>query len=207
MALSYGFKQALKNRTRRSRRLRVLLFFVIVGMGLSGAGQPWNWRPFPIQGLFYLFAFGAVYRDWKWNQYLPISSLDDRAMLEYGMEFEQLGQEEQKSILRHYRVGTYLLDYFPDERQREVERDAHVRANGIIRILLPGISLLYLAGWKLLPEGILRAGWTDAPVVFAWIGLLVVALPQIIQMWAEPNEIGDTGIIHLGQENSDAGND
>jgi hypothetical protein len=198
MALSYGFKQALKNRTRRSRRIRVLTFLVTVGAGLSYAGRPWSWGQLPIQALLYLSAFTAVYRDWKWSQHLPVSSLDDRAMLEYGMEFEQLGKKEQKTILRHYRVGTYFLDYFPDERQREVERDAHVRAYEILRLLFPGLLLVYLAGWKLLPEGRLRAGWTDGPVVFVWVGLLVLALPQIFQLWDEPDEIGDTGIVHLG---------
>jgi hypothetical protein len=195
MALSYEFRQALKHRSRRSRRIQVLLFFAFVAVGLSYAGQPWTWQNFPEQVLPYLMVFTLVYRVWDWTQLLKISSLDDRAMLEYDKEFEQLAKNEQETILRQYRVGTYVVDHLPDERQMEVKRDAHVRASEIVRLLLPAIAVVYWAGWRFLPEGRLRAGWTDGPVVMVWAGLVVVALPQILQMWSEPDDLGEPKIV------------
>lgn len=197
MALSYEFKQALKFRRRRSRRLQVLFFFAMVALGLSYAGQPWSWREVPAEIYPYLIAFSLVYRFWAWSQYLKISSLDDRAMLEYGKEFEQLTKNEQEAISRRYRVGTYILDYFPDERQKEVKRDAHVRAYEILRLLFPAIVLVYWLGWRFLPAGRFRAGWTDCPVVMVWTGLVTVALPQMVQMWTEPDEIGEPNVVSI----------
>lgn len=86
---------------------------------------------------------------------LPVSSLDDRAMLEHGVEFERLGEADQKAILRRYRVGTYLVNYFPDEREGAQERESQVRAYEMLRWLLPIVAVVYAVGWWLLPAGMI----------------------------------------------------
>lgn len=198
MSLSFEFKQSLKFRKRRSRRFRVLTFFGLVVMGLSFAGKHWSLSWLPLQFLTYGTALADVYSRWEWSQYLKVSSLDDRASFEYGKEFDQLDKEEKESILKRYRVGTYVVNYFADERQRELNRDANMRAHQIIRLLFPAIAIVYWAGWKFLPESRLRAGWTDGPVIMFWLGLLVIALPRIIVMWNEPDEIGEPQIVQSG---------
>jgi len=192
--VSGGLRRALKNRSRRSQRTEVVFFFVWMAIGLSEAGQPFRlahlgWLAFP-----YLWVAGNIFRFWRCQQLLPVSSLEDRAILEYGTEFDRLTEEQQNDLLRRYRVGTYYLNYFPDERQATQEQKAHVRAYGVLTILLPLLAIVYWAGWRWIPEGRFRAGWTDGPVVLAWLVLLVLALPQMIRMWTEPDEIWEPGI-------------
>jgi hypothetical protein len=195
MAVSLAFRQAMKNRTQRSRRFEVLFFFVIMAMGLSFAGQPFRWgqsaaRVFPL-----IYAVGRIFRLWDWQRTIPVSSLDDRAMAEYGMEFEKLGEAQQKEILMRYRVGTYLLGYYPDELEEAWGRESYGRAYGVLRWLLPVVAVGYWVGWWVLLEGRVRAGWMDGPVVLTWVLLLVLALPQLIRMWTEPDEVGEPKVV------------
>ena len=121
-------------------------------------------------------------------------------MVEYGVEFDRLGEAEQKDLLKRYRVGTYLLNYFPDEREEELERESKERAYGVLGWLLPVLAVIYWAGWRLLPEGRVRAGWTDGPVVLAWVLLLVLAMPQIVRLWTEPDEVGEARVVTVERE-------
>jgi hypothetical protein len=199
MALSYAFRQAMKFRTRRSRRLEVLMFFSLIVCGLSEAGRPFRWEQFGIATTPLVLAVGRIFTFWKWRRMTPVSSLDDRATLEYGVEFEQLTAAQQHEVLRRYQVGTYLLNHYPDELQTAREAEAHVRAYAAMRILLLPLVLVYWVGWLWLPQGRVRAGWTDAPTVLLWAALFVLALPQMIQMWTEPDDPGEP-LLAAGKE-------
>ena len=195
MAVSLAFKRAMKNRTRRSRRWEVVLFFVIMALGLCGAGA----------SLWIFVAVARIYSwqvmNWDWQRRtIPVSSLDDRAMLEHGVVFDKLNEAQQKDLLGRYRVGTYLMNFYPDEREKELRAEAHQRAYGLMEALLPVLAVVYWVGWRLLPEGRLRAGWTDGPVVLAWVLLLVLALPQMILMWTEPDEAGEPKVVGMERE-------
>ena len=201
MALSYVLRQALKNRTRRWRRIQVALFFFWLVLGLvEGAGRPLSWDTVGIRSFPYIWAVGQIFGYWRRMRMLPVTSLDDRAMVEYGVEFEQLGEAQQKDLLRRYRVGTYLLDYFPDEREGAQERESQMRAYAMLRWLLPIVAAVYAAGWWLLPGGKIRVGWTNGPVVVTWLFLLVLALPQMIWMWTEPDEVGEPRVVAMERE-------
>jgi len=143
----------------------------------------------------YLLVIVRIFSVWRWNRVVRVSSLDDRAMLEYGMEFEQLRDAQQKDLLKRYRVGTYLLNYFPDEREGAEEQESQMRAYAMLRWLLPIVAAVYAVGWWLLPEGSFRVGWTNGPVVVTWLFLLILALPQMIRMWTEPDEMGEPKVV------------
>lgn len=194
MTVSKAFRQAMKNRTRRSRRTEVVLFFSWIVLGLLHAGRPLTWGNLVFVTSPYLYVI-VMFRRWKERRLLPVSSLDDRAVFEYGVEFEKLAEAQQKEVLRRYRVGTYLLNYYPDELQVAQEAEAHQRAYDVMKVLLPSLAVAYWAGWNWLPEGRFRAGWTDGPVVLAWMVLLVLSLPQMIRMWTEPDEVGELKVI------------
>ena len=200
MALSYAFRQAVKNRSRRSRRVEVVMFFTFMAMGLADGGHRLSWNNVGILTLPYFCAAMQVFTSWRWRRALPVSSLDDRAMLEHGAEFEKLGQAEQKDLLKRYRVGTYLMGYFPDEYEEARERESHLRSYGVLRWLLPILAAVYWVGWRVLPDGGIRAAWTDGPVVLFWVLLLVLALPQILQLWTEPDDMGEPRVLAMGRE-------
>lgn len=199
MAVSDATRQALKRRTRRARRGQVALFFFWMMLGLLEAGRPLSWHTFV--GRVFPYLWVLVWANSGRNQrILPVSSLDDRAMVEHGVEFERLGEVEQKDLLKRYRVGRYLRNYFPDEREEELEQESKERAYGVLRWLLPGIAVVYWAGWRFLPVGSVRAHWTDGPVVMAWALLLVLVMPQVVRMWTEPDEVGDPKIVAMERE-------
>jgi hypothetical protein len=197
MAVSRGLKQAVKNQTQRSRRLEVLLFCSWIVLGFLDAGRPLTWGHliFTISPYFYVI---VMFRQWKnrVQRVLPVNSLDDRAVLKYGVEFEKLAEAQQKEILERFRVGTYLLNYFPDEFDKAREAQAHLRAYDVMKLLLPSIILVYWTGWRLLPNGQFRAGWTNGPVVLSWVLLLVLALPQMIQMWTQPDDVDELRVVN-----------
>lgn len=200
MAVSRAFRRAMKNRTQRSRRVEVLFFFVIMAMGLSFAGEPFRWGQLGARALPLIYAVGRIFRLWNWQRAIPVSSLDDRSVMEYGTEFEKLGVLQQKEILKRYRVGTYLLNYFPDELESAREAESHLQGYEAMKVLLPSIAVVYWLGWDLLPAGRFRAGWTDGPVVLTWVLLLVLALPQIIQLWTEPDEVREPTVVAMERE-------
>jgi hypothetical protein len=194
MALSYEFRRALKSRTRRSRRLEVLLFFLTMVWGLSYAGEPYRRSQLGERAFPFILAAGRIYMLWRWRRVVRVSSLDEWAMVEFGVELDRLTEAQQHDLLRRYRVGTYITNNFPDELQVAQEAQAHVQAYSFMRVLFPPLVVVYWLGWLWLPQGRLRAGWTDAPTVMIWIALLVLALPQMIQMWTEPDDIGEPRI-------------
>jgi hypothetical protein len=188
MAVSFSYRWAVRNQKRKRRRFEVILFFALMAMGLSEAGDPVTWRNLAYHVFPYIMVIANVFRDWRWQRTITVTSLDDRAMNEYGVEFEQATEAQQKNLLKRYRVGTYLLNYFPDEYEEAREREAYLRAYAFLRFLLPAIAALYWLGWKLLPEGDVRAAWTNGPAILTWLILFVLALPQMLAMWMEPDD-------------------
>jgi hypothetical protein len=69
-----------------------------------------------------------------------------------------------------------------------------------MEVLLPTLAVVYWLGWDLLPVGRFRAGWTDSPVVLTWVLLLVLALPQMIRLWTEPDEVGEPRVVAMERE-------
>ena len=195
MAVSYAYKQSIKNRKQRARRWEVCCFFLAMATALLWAGEPFSWRGLIFQFVLYLSPLINVFRDWQWRRLVKVTSLDDRAMNEYGVVFEQASEAQQKSLLSRYRVGTYVYGYCPDEYEETQERESHQRAYAVLRVLLPSVVAIYWLGWKLLPDGYARAAWTNGPVVLYWLSLLVIALPQIIRLWTEPDDPGEPKLV------------
>jgi hypothetical protein len=195
MALTYAFKQSMKWRTRRSRRIEVAMFGMFLAIGLSEGGRNLGWNNLGLRALPFIIVIGRVYKWWHWQRMVTVSSLDDRAMLEHGVAFEALGEAERKDLLRRYRVGTYIMGYYPDEREETAERESKVQAYAVLRWLLPTLAIIDWAGWLWLPPGAVRAAWTNGPTVMAWMFLLVLALPQVLRMWTEPDEVGEPRVV------------
>jgi hypothetical protein len=137
----------------------------------------------------YVLVITRVFMMWKAQQVVKVGSLDDRAMADYGVEFERTTASQQRDLLDHYRVGTYPLNAYEDEYEEAKDREAHWRAYNVLRVLLPALAVLYWLGWRLLPEGNVRTAWTNGPVVFTWTIILILAMPQIIRMWSEPDDL------------------
>jgi len=194
MAISGGFKRAMQFRTRRSRRTEVVFFVFIVAFGFYSATFRFYW-------FFLNLYLYPVVRIWKsgmmsWDErrrVVPVSTLDDLAMLEHGVGFDALEKVQQSEILDRYRGGTWLLNYFPDEREHEMQAKAHLRAYELMRWLLPVMSLLCWAMYR-------WVSGTNVLVLLFWMVIVVLGLPQMILLWTEPEDVREMQVVAMERE-------
>lgn len=198
---SSRLRRALQWRSRRYRRRQVLWFYLamLAGAATTLGDEHRSWRGIAWALLFPALCASVALKDWsRWSysRWRCVSSLDDRAQVEHGLNFEQLSGEEQKEILRRYQVGGRLLDETPDERQLAARLRANDAAFRFLRRALLWFAVAYEAAWLLAPPGGLRDVVTDSPVIIAWLVVFVISLPQVIEMWSEPDEMaGEPRIV------------
>ncbi|HTA44233.1 MAG TPA: hypothetical protein VK789_17410 [Bryobacteraceae bacterium] len=187
---SWRLRQALKTRSRRWRRREVVFFYLtmlIFLLATIGEDHHGFWHFFwaIYGGVISLHSLSRASR----GEPLIVTSLDDRAQLAHGVNFDQLSAAEQKEILGRYRVGSSLiLDRPPDERQQAMRLSAFAAAFQFLRIALPWFAAAYWVAWLLVPAGDWRTALTDSPVLISWVIVFVVSLPSVIVMWTEPDE-------------------
>lgn len=132
---------------------------------------------------------------WSRGEALILTSLDDRAQVAHGVNFDELSTAEQKEILGGYRVFSAIVFQTPDERQQAMRLHATAAAAQFLRIALPAFAAAYWLAWLLTPAGGWRDALTDSPVLISWLVVFVISLPQVIVMWTEPNEVGEPRTI------------
>ena len=136
---------------------------------------------------------------WRRDQQRVVTNLDDRAQVEHGVNFDQLSDAEQKEILARYRIGTFRLDRIPDERQEVSRLRPNEAAFRFLRVALLCFAAVY---WMVYPW--MRAGdWkdmlTDSPAVISWLVVFVISLPLQIEMWTEPDDVGEPRVVNGAQ--------
>jgi hypothetical protein len=188
---------ALKRRTRRYRRREVVTLCLLMLLGLisSLGADHHSFRSFAYTVSLALIAVGPG-RGLR-PERLVVKSLDDRAQVRHGVNFDQLSDAEQKEILRSYRVWGYIVDteLNPDERQMALRLHANDVAFRFLRKALPCFAAAYWMVYFWVPAGELRDALTDSPVLIMWLVVFVVILPTIIVRWTEPDEIGEARTV------------
>ncbi len=190
MATSYVFRQSFRRQSSRIQgRITVILSCLVFLIVLIEGGRPLEAHTFLPRALPYLLLVPLMLfeRPARRSGGIMVTSLDDRAMLKYGAEYEALDPEQQKDILDHYRVGNYI---FPRPAEQVLRthstREYLPQAFRIAGWSLPPLALLYWAGWHWLPSGYLRAAWTDVPVVIFAVLAFMLSLPTLLKRWNEP---------------------
>jgi hypothetical protein len=189
---------ALKRRTRRYRRRQVVWFFLLMLLGLlySLGADHHNFRSFWFTVSTALIATGGGLGFWR-KERLVVKSLDDRAQVRHGVNFDQLSDAEQKEILQRYRVWGYVVDpnLAPDEREMALRLHANDAALRFLRVALPCFAAAYWMVYLWVPEGQWRETLTDSPVLIMWLVVFVINLPAIIETWTEPDETGEPRVV------------
>ena len=191
---SSRLRRALRWRTRRYRRRQVFWFYFIVAVSaLTTLGDAHHRRVEVERALLYPAACAFIalksWSRWSYERWRCVSSLDDRAQVAHGLNFEELSDAEQKEILRRYQVGGRLLDETPDERQEAARLEANDAAFRFLRKTLLWFAAGYWAVWLWMPAGGWRDTLTDSPVIISWLAVFVISLPQVIELWNEPDEL------------------
>ncbi|MGB6460396.1 MAG: hypothetical protein WBG02_10570 [Candidatus Acidiferrum sp.] len=122
-------------------------------------------------------------------------SLEDRAVIEYGAEFDSL-KEKQRGDLFQRAVRDGL---FGRVKVDEHEAEMRLRAQGAAYRLLGPILLVFLTGyWAVClfgPFGATRTALAVTAVVVTWLVALVLATPTMIRMWTQPDELEETEAV------------
>jgi hypothetical protein len=122
-------------------------------------------------------------------------SLEDRAVTEYGAEFDAL-KEKQRGDLFQRAVRDGLFGRVKvDEREAELR----LRAQGAAYRLLGPALVVFVAGYwgvcLLGPFQATRSALAVTAVVVTWMAALVLATPTMIRMWTQPDEPEETAAV------------
>jgi len=122
-------------------------------------------------------------------------SLEDRAVMEYGAEFDALKEKQRGDIFqRAVRDGL-----FGRVKVDEHEAEMRLRAQGAAYRLLGPALLVFLTGyWAACLFGPFEANRTAlavTAVVVTWLIALVLAAPTMIRIWIQPDEREETAEI------------
>ncbi len=122
-------------------------------------------------------------------------SLEDRAVMEYGAEFDALKEKQRGEVFqRAVRDGL-----FGRVRVDEHEAEQRLRAQGAAYRLLRPVLLVFVAGyWTAClfgPFHATRSALAVTAVVVTWMSALVLAAPTMIRMWTQPDDPEETAAI------------
>jgi hypothetical protein len=189
---SWQLRGALKRRTRKWRRRQVFGFYCLMflwplfTLGNDHHGfRHFFWAVYPV------YVAISQLSQWRRAQQRVVTGLDDRAQVEHGVNFDQLSEIEQREILQRYRIGTFRLDLFPDERQEMSRLRAGDAAFRFLRVALLCFAAGYWMVYMWVPAGDWRDMLTDSPVVISWLVVFVITLQSQIEMWTEPEDVGE----------------
>jgi hypothetical protein len=193
---SWMLRGALKRRSRQYRRRQVISFYLLMAISLLvtlGADHhSFESVAFTVS-LALIATGGGLGLSLAQRNPLVVKSLDDRAQVRHGVNFDELSEAEQKEILQRYRVWGYVVDpdRNPDERRIALRLHANEAAFRFLRVALPIFAAAYWMVYLWAPSGKWRETLTDSPVLIMWLVVFVLNLPTVIELWTEPDEAGE----------------
>jgi hypothetical protein len=119
-------------------------------------------------------------------------SLEDRAEMEYGAEFDALKEKQRGEIfqraVRDGLFGRVKVDEHEAERRLQAQGAAY-------RLLGPALLVFVTGYWGVClfgPFEATRSALAVTAVVVTWLSAVVLAAPTMIRMWTQPDEPGET---------------
>jgi hypothetical protein len=188
-------KMSRSGKSRRTRRLFALLW--VPALALEIAVSLWVVRLDPWAGLmgaaWLTMLMGLTVRALRIG--FAQVSLEDRAVMQYGAEFDAL-QEKQRGDIFQQAVRDGL---FGRVRVDEHEAEQRLRAQGAAYRLLGPALVVFVAGyWAVClfgPFAATRSALAVTAVVVTWLSALVLATPTMIRMWTQPDEPEETAVV------------
>jgi hypothetical protein len=127
-------------------------------------------------------------------------TLEDRAVMEYGSEFDDL-TERQRGDLFHQQIRDGFMG---SVRHDEREAALRMRSEGAAyRLLRPGLVVVVAIYWLVCLLGPFAAeremlGMTA--IAFTWLAAAVLVLPTLVRMWTQPDEVGEPKVVTMEKE-------
>lgn len=188
-------KMSRAGKKRRTRRLFAL--FWVPGLAFEIAVSLWVVHLDPWAGLIsaalLTMLMGLAVRALRIG--FAQVSLEDRAVMEYGAEFEALKEKQRGEVFqRAVRDGL-----FGRVKVDEHEAEQRLRAQGAAyRLLGPALAVFVAGYWGVClfgPFEATRSALAVTAVVVTWLSALVLAAPTMIRMWTQPDEPGETPAV------------
>jgi hypothetical protein len=184
-----------QGRSRRLRQWLAVLWFALVlastwlacrlaGHSPASASEPM------------LVVFGlALWTFRRMEMGLTQPTLDDRAVMEFGEDFDALPEQDRIHIFDQLIRDSLAGRSWPDERQKEQRTRAESKAYRVLRPVLVALVALYWAVCLLGPFEPSRTTLAMTAIAFTWLVLLVLLLPTMIRLWVEPDEAGEVRMM------------
>ena len=134
------------------------------------------------------------------------SSTEDLAVLDYGVSYDKLTASQRREIAVRHRAKIFVRCFHADERQSVQLERAERTAYGLVRRAAAAIVIVIWAAYLIAPERALR--WllqrgglmVNSPLMLTWLVMVLIALPMLIRMWTEPDEVGEPRVVALEKE-------
>jgi hypothetical protein len=188
-------KMSRSGKNRRTRRLFALLWIPIVGFEIAVSLRVVRLDPWAglMSAAWLVALMGLTVRALRIG--FAQLSLEDRAVMEYGTEFDALKEKQRGEIFqRAVRDGL-----FGRVKVDEQEAERRLRAQGAAYRLLGPALLVFVTGyWAVClfgPFDATRSALAVTAVVVTWLAALVLAAPTMIRMWTQPDEPGETAVV------------
>ena len=195
----WQLKRAMKRRTRKWRRRQVVGFYMLMLLcPLISLGRDHHSWQHLFLAAYPILTIWGISRQWFRAQRRIVQGLDDWAQATRGLNFDQLAETEQGEILQKKPLlANRVLDGegHADERQEAFRLQAKDKAYRILRAALPWFVAVYWALYLWVPAGDWRDMFMDAPIIVSWLAVFVVTLPSAIEMWTEPDEVGEARVV------------
>jgi len=124
-------------------------------------------------------------------------TLEDRAALQYGEDFDTLKETQRRAVLDQQVRDNLLGAEHSDAREADLRTQAEASAYRILSRLMPVLMLLAFLATPWLP--------TLSPLFLATsiaiFACLIVILPMVIRIWTTPDPIADLRDPHLVNNN------
>jgi hypothetical protein len=202
---NWWLRRALKFQSQRWRRRQVVFWSVLIGFWwLASIGIEHRGFRGVLHTLYPLMLGVPLGVNWR-NQRTPVvTSLEDRAQLEYGRSFEALEEDETRVILHRHRVGTYIMPHQEDEREQMDRMKAQEVAARILRTTMLVVLAIYWTGDLWLPSRpgaeMDPRGWLDPVAWITGMVTLVFVLPNAVWMWREPDAVSELKVVMMERE-------
>jgi hypothetical protein len=188
-------KMSRTGKSRRTRRLFALLW--VPALALEIAVSLWVVRLDPWAGLmgaaWLTMLMGLTVRALRIG--FAQVSLEDRAVMQYGAEFDALQEKQRGDIFQQ----AVLDGLFGRVKVDEHEAEQRLRAQGAAYRLLGPALVVFVAGyWAVClfgPFAATRSALAVTAVVVTWLSALVLAAPTMIRMWTQPDEPEETAVV------------
>jgi hypothetical protein len=203
---SWVLRRALKFRSQRWRRRQVVFWSVLIGFWwLASIGIEHRGFHGVFHTLYPLMLGVPLGVNWRRQRTPIVTSLEDRAQLEYGRSFDALEEDEKRDILDRYQVGTYVMQHQEDEREQMDRMKSQEVAARILRMTMLVVLVVYWVGYLWLPSRpdaeMDPRGWLDPVAWIVGIVTLVFVLPNAVWMWREPDAVNELKVVTMqGQE-------